>query len=424
MSTAGASTTGVSSADTPPAARTTGFSTAGASPADMPLTARVSGFIVHLRHNGIEVGPSDTDAALRVLARGPAPTLAEARRHLKILLTGRRGEWERFDDLFEAYWLAQGRVRVRPRPAHARHAGRPSRATLNLWGERAGEITANRTLHSEAAGAEPGGEGKAGEAVQASRAASARHALGRTDLRHAADTEEMASAAKIAYRLARALRYRLSRRYRAASRGARIDIRRTIRRNLTHGGEPLTLVRRRRPERPVRIVLMLDVSGSMQPYARCLLQFVRGLVESWDRADAYLFHTRLVRITGVLREKDALLAMSRLSLMAEGFGGGTRMSACLGAFNDHYAKRTLDSRSVFMMISDGYDTGEPDACVEQMVRLRRRARRVVWLNPMLGWTGYEPLTRTMRAVLPYVDHFAPAHSLDALAALETELETL
>ncbi len=399
------------------------MSTAGTLHTEAPLTARVAGFVAHLRDNGIEVGPAETESALRVLSRGAAPTLAEARRRLKILLTGRRGEWERFDDLFEAYWLARGRVHTRPAPA--RRAGAPSRATSNLWGERAGETATDRSSRSGAAGADTSaGEGETDESTRASRAASARHGLGRTDLRHVADPEEMRRAAEIAYRLARALRYRLSRRYRVAPRGARIDLRRTIRRSLAHGGEPLTLVRRRRPERPVRIVLLLDVSGSMQPYARCLLQFVRGLVASWDRADAYLFHTRLVRIADVLREKDALLAMSRLSLMAEGFGGGTRMGQCLSTFNDHYAKRALDSRSVLVMISDGYDTGEPRECVEQMIRLRRRVRRVVWLNPMLGWAHYEPLTRTMHALLPYIDHFAPAHSLDALAAIESELGAL
>ena len=401
------------------------MNTAGVAASGMPLAARVAGFVAHLRRNGIEAGPAETDAALRMLARGPAPTLDEAHRRLKILLTGHRGEWERFDDLFEAWWLARGRVRTRP--ATLKRAGTPSRATSNLWGERAGEAIADRSLHPEAAGADTTdgeGEGEAGRRTQASRAASARHAIGRTDLRHVVDPEEMKRAGEVACRLARALRYRLSRRRRIAPRGVRIDLRRTIRRSLAHGGEPFTLVRRRRPERPVRIVLLLDVSGSMQPYARYLLQFVHGLVASWDRADAYLFHTRLVRITDVLREKDALLAMRRLSLMAEGFGGGTRMGECLRMFNDHYAKRALDSRSVLVMASDGYDTGEPRDCVEQMIRLRRRVRRVVWLNPMLGWARYEPLTRTMHALLPYIDRFAPAHSLDALAAVEPELGTL
>lgn len=399
------------------------MNTAGTPRAEAPLTARIAGFVAHLRLNDFEVGPAETESALRVLARGAAPTLADARRRLKILLAGRRGEWERFDDLFEAYWLARGRVRTRPADAGTR-IGAPSRATSNLWGKHAGEVAAPRPPHSESTGADAGGEEESGETTRAARAASSRHALGRADLRHVVDPEEMKRAAEVAYRLARALRYRLSRRYRIARRGMRIDLRRTIRRSLPHGGEPLTLVRRRRPERPVRIVLLLDVSGSMQPYARYLLQFVRGLVASWDRADAYLFHTRLVRITDVLREKDALLAMRRLSLMAEGFGGGTRMARCLRTFNDHHAKRALDSRSVLVMVSDGYDTDEPQACVEQIIRLRRRARRVVWLNPMLGWARYEPSTRTMQALLPYVDHFAPAHSLDALAAIEAELGAL
>jgi len=398
-------------------------SAGGALLAEAPLTARVAGFIAHLRRNDFEVGPAETESVLRVLARGTAPTLAEARRRLKILLSGRRSEWERFDDLFEAWWLARGRARTRT--VIPKRAGAPSRATSNLWGERAGDVAADRPHRAASADVGAGeGEGEAGESTRVARAASARHALGRADLRHVVDPDEMKRAEEIAWRLARALRYRLSRRWRTAPRGVRVDLRRTIRRNLCHGGDPLTLVRRRRPERPVRIVLLLDVSGSMQPYARFLLQFVRGLVVSWDRSDAYLFHTWLVRITDVLREKDALLAMSRLSLMAEGFGGGTRMGECLRAFNDRYAKRALDSRSVLVVVSDGYDTGEPRDCVEQMVRLRRRVRRVVWLNPMLGWARYEPLTRTMRALLPHIDRLSPAHSLDALAAIEADLGDL
>ncbi len=392
--------------------------------AERPLGARVAGFLAHLRLNGLEVGSAETLSALRVLGDGPLPTLAEARQRLKILLTGRRSEWERFDDLFEAYWVAGGRARVRH--AQRGRSDTHSRTTSNLWGERAGEAAgARRSAHGQdeaSPGVDSRGEGE--RRTRAVRAASARHTLRRTDLRHVVDRDEMAHAADVAYRLARALRYRLSRRYRVAARGRRLDLRRTIRRNVAHGGDPLTLVRRRRPERPVRIVLLLDVSGSMQPYLRYLLQFVRGLVASWDRVDAYLFDTRLTRITDVLREKDAMLAMTRLALMAEGFGGGTRMSECLGAFNAHHSKRALDSRSVVVLVTDGYDTGEPEACAEQMRRLRRRARRVLWLNPMLGRERYAPTARTARALLGHVDAHAPAHSLEALAGLERELGAL
>lgn len=143
-----------------------------------------------------------------------------------------------------------------------------------------------------------------------------------------------------------------------------------------------------------------------------------------------------MRVTEVLREKDAMLAMSRLALMSQGIGDGTRMSDCLATFNDHYARRALNSRSVLVVLSDGYDTGDPAQCVEQLARLKRRVRRLIWLNPLLGWDRYEPVTRTMRAAMPFIDHFASAHSLDATrgpgtAAAErlrtmgiTKLETL
>jgi uncharacterized protein with von Willebrand factor type A (vWA) domain len=389
----------------------------------MPLAARVAGFVSHLRLNGLAVGPAETATALRVLGEGELPALHTARERLKVLLTGRRSEWERFDDLFEAYWLAGGRSRTRSARRH--RPGEPSRVTSNLWGERADDAVAGSRGGTQGWGHGQGGDGPEVEGVAREiRAASSRHVNTRADLRHVVDREAMAEAEAIAYRLARAMRYRLSRRHRVAARGRRIDLRRTIRSNLAHGGDPLMLVRRARPERPVRVVVMLDVSGSMQPYVRYLLQFVRGLAASWEATDAYLFNTRLTRITEVLREKDAILAMSRLALMAPGFGGGTRMSDCLATFNDQHAKRALDSRSVFVMLSDGYDTGEPDACVAELKRLKRRARKVVWLNPMLGWKGYTPATRTMRAALEHVDLFAPAHSLAALAALEETLRAL
>jgi uncharacterized protein with von Willebrand factor type A (vWA) domain len=179
-----------------------------------------------------------------------------------------------------------------------------------------------------------------------------------------------------------------------------------------------------RPDRPVNLVVLVDVSGSMERYARVFLSFVRGLLGGPLRADAYLFHTRLVRVTEAFRETDPMRAMARLSLLAEGFGGGTRIAACLKAFNDGYAKRAIDSRSVVVILSDGYDTDPPEALARELARLKTRARRLVWLNPLLGWRDYAPVARGMAAALPHVDLFAPAHSLESLAALEPELARL
>ena len=163
----------------------------------------------------------------------------------------------------------------------------------------------------------------------------------------------------------------------------------------------------------------------MEPYSRFFLQFVKGFVGSWAESDAWVFHTRLVRVTEALRDHDPVRAMSRLALLAQGFGGGTRIAESLAAFNDRYAKATLNSRSVVIILSDGYDTGDASAMsTHEMQRLRRRARRIVWLNPLLGWRGYEPVARAMAAARPFVDCFAPAHTLEALAAVEGELARL
>ncbi|MGI9336276.1 MAG: vWA domain-containing protein [Gammaproteobacteria bacterium] len=406
--------------------------TAPATP-QMPLTERVAGFTAHLRLNGWQLGAAELDGALQFVARSPTLQLPVLRHGLRVLLASRKSEWDRFDELFEAFWLTRGRIRQRP----------PALASPDAWtrgGASAGASGAAalwaRHLDETAAGRESaGGQNEAANEDDSPHlphavrdvvgvAASARSNIERTDLRHLAVPDEIERAERIAYRLASALRYRRSRRFIHACGARRLDLRRTIRRNVGRGGDPLTLVHRARPERPVRVVVLLDVSGSMQPYTRFLLQFAKGLVRCWAQADVYLMHTRLLRVTDVLEEKDAMLAMNRLSLIARGFGGGTCLGRCLAEFNDHHAKRTLNSRSRLVVISDGYDTDDPKRFTLELERVKRRVRRLVWLNPLLGWVDYQPVTRTMQAALPYIDRFAPAHSLQALAQAEYELRTL
>jgi uncharacterized protein with von Willebrand factor type A (vWA) domain len=138
-------------------------------------------------------------------------------------------------------------------------------------------------------------------------------------------------------------------------------------------------------------------------------------------SEAFLFHTRLARASSALRERDPAKALDRLALMAAGVGGGTKIGECLAAFNRMHAKRVIHSRTCVMILSDGYDTGSPDLLASAMRDLRRRCKRVVWLNPLTGRNGFEPSARGMQAALPYLDLFAPAHSLESLAALEPYL---
>ena len=385
------------------------------------VSTRVVGFTDHLRMNDFKIGPSETHDVVTCLAASPLLTLSQARLRLKILLSSRQDEWERFDDLFEAYWISMGRRRQVARTRRGGD-GRETRSGRRLW---------QNHLQSDPGpdGSNPLGVESAGQSdidgdAPGRLIATERSTRVKTDLRYIVDPQEIAEAEQLAYRLATALRYRLSRRYRQDNRGTRLDFRKTIRANLCHGGDPLSLVRKSKPDRPVRVVVFLDVSGSMKAYSRFFLQFLKGLVCTWINTDAYLFHTKLIRVTDAVRDKDSFKAMARLSLMADGFGGGTKLGTSLCQFNDVYAKRVLNSRSVVMILSDGYDTGSVDMLTRELARLKRRAPRLIWLNPLLGWRNYQPVTAAMDAAMPFIDHFAAANTLESLAAIEPELARL
>ncbi len=383
--------------------------------------ARMGGFIAHLRYNGFAIGPSETRDALAFLEADRMPDARSARLGLKAMLAAGRSDWERFDELFDAYWYGRGVKSLTPAARGAGGASKPNRPPI--WDSslaHAPEGMSGAFLGTD--GVEEGDGG--GETAVGRLAASAQDRLKATDLRKLADPREIAEAERLAGHLARVMRYRLSRRRKPSTRDRQLDLRRTIRRSLSKGGTPLDLVTRHKPDRPVNLVLLLDVSASMEVYSRFFLSFVRGLVAQWLHVDAFLFHTRLVRITEALRDKDPGRAMDRLSLLAHGFGGGTKIGESLAAFNGRYAKSVLNSRSVVIIMSDGYDTGSPEALVAELAKLKKRARRIVWLNPLLGWADYEPVARGMAAAMPYLDLFAPAHNLAALEALEADLAGL
>ena len=248
--------------------------------------------------------------------------------------------------------------------------------------------------------------------------------LRRRDLREVVSADDIRLAETVARRIGAALRDRRSRRAKAAAKGAKIDLRRTLRASLSTGGEPFRLKKRRRPDRPVRIAALVDVSGSMQPYARPFLAFLAGLMRADPAADAYLFHTRLVRVTEALRDEDPFRALNRITLLADGFGGGSRIGAALHHFATTHARAHVDGRSVVMILSDGYDSAPGSEIGAALDRLSKRGCRILWLNPLKGWRDYAPVAAGMAAALPHLDLFAPAATLDDLAALETELATL
>lgn len=379
-------------------------------------SARMVGFLAHLRDNGLRLGVSETGLALTALTHVDAAIPGESRRALKAVCCGCREDAGRFDALFDAYWLNGGRVKTRVAPVQSAAGHDHVRSSRSLAGETsegAGQAMAPDRGTGEA---ERGGEGKL-------IATTVRNTM-RKDLRELILPEDIAEAERVAERLGAALRDRRSRRRRAAGKGDQLHFRRIIRRSLSTGGEPLHLLRRQRPDRMRKIVAICDVSGSMTVYARVFLAFVAGLMRADSSADAYLFHTRLVRITEALRDKDAMRAIGRMTLMADGFGGGSKIGASLDRFARTYARRFVDGRTVVLILSDGYDTDPPELLGEALARLRRRGCRIVWLNPLKGWAGYEPVARGMAAALPHLDLFAPANTLADLAALEREVVRL
>jgi uncharacterized protein with von Willebrand factor type A (vWA) domain len=210
---------------------------------------------------------------------------------------------------------------------------------------------------------------------------------------------------------------RSRRRVPAKGRGARPDLRRTVRAALRAEGEPVRRAFTDAGERPRRLVLLLDVSGSMEPYARALIRFVHAAVAGRTKVEAFALGTRLTRITRELSTHDPDAAIARAAEAVTDWSGGTRLGDGLRQFNDEWGQRGMARGAVVVILSDGWDRGEPEVMAEQMARLSRVAFRVVWVNPLKASAGYAPLAQGMAAALPYVDEFVEGHCLDSLEAL-------
>ena len=350
------------------------------------LRARIAGFSGFLRANGYALGGGDALDVIDVAARMGVLDRQVLRWNLKALLCGRGEEWRRFDALFDAFFLP------------------PNRA-LTI----AGAAPATREAAcGEAAGEDPAPDrGSAGHAAR--YAASRAEQLAATDFRdlsaHARDVEALMR------RFARRLRQLELRREACREHGRRLDLPNTIRRSVSSGGTPWRLAwKDRRRVRP-RLVLLLDVSRSMSPYSFFYLRLARALTAEMPDVHSFIFHTRLTGVGAALADSDPWRAQERLHLLAAGWGGGTRIGECLRDFNRGDGARLVHSRTGVIIMSDGYDTGEPQLLAQALALLRRRARRIVWLNPLLGQRGVTLESQGMRAALPYIDLLSPGADL-------------
>jgi uncharacterized protein with von Willebrand factor type A (vWA) domain len=381
-----------------------------------PAGRHLASFGRTLRNNGFRIGLAETHDALAILASPAAVRPALLKPALRALFCATHSDWDRFDEIFDAFWLSRN---MRQRQVLSGKASAPHAPARRLAEAHVPQEALGLTDHAERrsdGNAETHADGR-GRREGASRT----EVLTATDLRHIVDPDDIAAAHALASRLARTMRIRLVRREQIRKRGRRLDLRRTIHRNISHGGTLLDLAWRRRKIKPLRLVVLLDASGSMNLYTAFFVRFLHGVVDAFREAEAFVFHTRLAHVSPSLRDRDVTRAVEKLSLMAQGIGGGTRIGESLATFNRWHARRVINSRTAVMIVSDGYDTGEPDQLGQEMHRLRRRCKRIIWLNPLIGWRDYSPQARGMQAALPYVDLFAPAHNLASLAALEPYL---
>jgi uncharacterized protein len=233
--------------------------------------------------------------------------------------------------------------------------------------------------------------------------------------------DEMAEIARAILVVARRLATRESRRYRSTQRGHAIDLRRTMRRNIKYGGTVVELAKKRRKIRKPRIVLVCDVSRSMDTYSKFLLQFIYALQNTLGRVESFVFSTRLTRVTDYFRTSDIYTALDRITREVPDWSGGTRIGESLRTFNHDWSLRMLNKHTIVLIMSDGLDTGDASVLEHEMEQIEKRAARVIWLNPLLGNEDYRPLARGMSAALPHVSLFASAHNLASLQALGRHL---
>ena len=229
--------------------------------------------------------------------------------------------------------------------------------------------------------------------------------------------EDMERAQEVVAKLAAVLATRLSRRKVISKKGRTIDFRRSWRRSLAYGGEPIELMRKQQKIKKTKILLLCDVSGSMDCYSKFLIQFIYGMQQELREVEVAVFSTHLTNITGLLQRKGLAEGLNEVANVVPDWSGGTKIGESLLEFYRQFASSFSAYRSVVILISDGWDRGDTDLLRRSMEMLHRHAYKLIWLNPLIGSDTYQPICRGIRTALPYVDYFLPAHNLESLAQL-------
>ena len=359
------------------------------------VVQRLTGFSAFLRANGFAVGGGDAVEVLRTAECVGVLESQVLRWSLKALLCGRSDEWRRFDELFDAWFLPPNRWQSPVRRAAPDSGPGVPPAAADDRAPRAAERDAPR----------------------ARDVASSREVSGSADFRTLMQREHLLEIEALMRRFARRLKHIRLRRAARARKGRRLDLPATIRRSVATGGTPLNLAwRNPRRVRP-RLVLLVDVSRSMAPYSFFYLRLARALSAELTDLRSFIFHTHLTPVSEALEDADPWRAQERLQLLAQGWAGGTRIGESLEQFNREHAARCVHARTAVIIMSDGYDTGAPQKLSQALAVLRRRVRRLVWINPLCNRADYTPSSAGIQAALPHLDLLAPGADLASLEAV-------
>ncbi|QDJ10057.1 CoxE protein [Roseomonas mucosa] len=370
-------------------------------PSGAEFAGNLIGFARLLRRAGLPVGPAESLAAAEALSITGIAERDTVRAALRATLLHAHDHHEVFDGAFDLWWRAPGL------PLGGGEAG--TEATERL-------PAARRLAEALAANRDPAGGEREDKPEEASLSVSAAERLGQLDF-EAMSAEEIAAAKREIRRLALPLAARPTRRFRPDPHGPRSDLRATVRASLRRGGEILAIERRRRMERPPPLVAICDISGSMARYAQVLVHFLHAVTNDRDRVHTFLFGTRLTNVTRQLRHRDPEVAFQMVGRTAPDWSGGTRIGEALEHFNRDWARRVLGQGAVVLLITDGLDRAGGEGLGEAAERLAHSCRRLIWLNPLLRYAGFQPRSQGIRALLPHVHEHRPVHNLDSLRAL-------
>ena len=381
-------------------------------------TSRLLDFNHHMFAHGFNTSFDQATQSLEGLQHIDLSKIQEWKNALKSIYCYNFETFEKFDELFDSFWTNEGRKKTNVQKQNNNKNNKTINTRSILAPPEQGTLdndSTNKSMTNNENDMEV--SSNAVSKITASFIENKK----KTDLKELIDSDLQKRIHSAVLKIAKSIKHKRSRRLLADRKGAKLDLRKIVSKSLAYEGYPIKLYKKSKPKNPMRIVSILDISGSMKVYSQIFLTFVKGLVGVDQSADVYLFHTRLMRVTEYLKENDTLNAVNRISLLTEGFSGGTKIGKSLKEFNNIYSKNNVNGRTVVIIISDGYDTGNPKIVSQELEKLKKRNCKIIWLNPLLGWENYEPVASSMKEASPYLDLFAPCSTIEDLENLEKEL---